>query len=118
MSEENAPNKKKRRNRDVSFSDELGDLSPIEGFRGPKTPSNRQVLRFFLFLISVGNTLNDAASKVVEAVLAKHPTSVSKSPHRLRLDVLNLHKEARLYIVSFHCYSLKQKSKIKKKKGK
>ena len=74
----------------------LGDLSHLEDLKGPKTPSNRQVLRFFLFLISLGQSLNDAADAVVERVLQKHPsTSVSKTERRLRDDVKDIYHEAK-----------------------
>ena len=34
----------------LDFPTSFGELSPIEGFTGPKTPSRRQVLRFFCIL--------------------------------------------------------------------
>ena len=85
----------KKKQKVHEFSEKFGDLSPIEGFRGPKTPSNRQVLRFLLYLVGIGNTLQDAAKTVVTEVLKRHTTATAKSPRRLADDVLTLHKEAR-----------------------
>ena len=88
--------KKKVKSMDLPESGPLGDLSPTEDLKGPKAPSNRQVLRFFLFLISLGQSLNDAADTVVQRILDKHPTtSVSKTERRLREDVKNIYTEAK-----------------------
>ena len=43
------------KNKIPEFMSEFGDLSPMQEFRGPKTPSYRQVLRLFLFLLTTGN---------------------------------------------------------------
>ena len=82
------------------FSNEFGDLSPIKEFRGPKTPSRRQVLRVFLFLLTIGNSQQAAAKAVVVEVLRKHTTHVCKDPTRLERDVKDLYTEAR----SSFCY--------------
>ena len=76
---------KNTRPRVLEFSGDLGDLSPIPEFKGPKTPSNRQVLRLFLFyFMSLGYQKLDAAKSVVTEVLKKHTTTaVSKTPGRL-----------------------------------
>ena len=88
--------KKKVKSVELPESGPLGDLSHVEDLKGPKTPSNRQVLRFFLFLVSLGQSLNDAADAVVERVLQKHPsTSVSKTERRLRDDVKDIYHEAK-----------------------
>ena len=36
----------------LDYPTSFGELSPIEGFTGPKTPSRRQVLRYFLYLVA------------------------------------------------------------------
>ena len=95
MSEDEATPIKRTRLKYTSFSENLGDLSPLQEFRGPKVPNNRQVLRFFIFLISVGFTQRQAADEVVEKVLQKHETDISKSPRRLSDAVLSLHKQAK-----------------------
>ena len=59
------------KNKVPEFSSDFGDLSLIDALRGPKTPSNRQVLRLFLFLFLAGNLLQSAAELVVEQVLRK-----------------------------------------------
>ena len=64
----------------LDFPTSFGELSPIEGFTGPKTPSRRQVLRFFLYLVADDHSLKDASDKVVSGILEKHPTSTIK-PH-------------------------------------
>lgn len=83
----------------LEFSDDLGDLSPIPEFKGPKTPSNRQVLRLFLFyFMSLGYQKSDAAKSVVTEVLKKHTTTaVSKTPGRLVDDILKMHKNTRWF---------------------
>ena len=95
MEEEKPTPKKFKRNCDTPLIDELGDLSPLEEMRGPKVPSNRQVLRFFLFLLSVGTELSEATGLVVEKVLAKHTTATAKCQRRLEDDVSDLLKQAR-----------------------
>jgi len=65
--------------------------------KGPKVPSNRQVLRFFFFfLLSVGTELSQATGIVVEKVLAIHATATAKSQRRLEEDVSDLLKTASL----------------------
>ena len=49
MEDEKPTPKKFIRNCDTPLIDELGDLSPLKEMKGPKVPSNRQVLRFFSF---------------------------------------------------------------------
>ena len=84
------------KNKIPEFASDFGDMSPLKELRGPKTPSNRQVLRLFLFFFSLGNTtLQAAATSVVTEVLKKHTTSVCKKPRTLADDVLALYKEAR-----------------------
>ena len=70
-------------------------MSPVEDFKGPKTPSNRQVLRLFLHFVAIGYSLQVAAREVVTQVLGKHTSSISKSPRRPQDDVLSLYKESR-----------------------
>ena len=82
------------------FSNDFGEMSLIDGLRGPKTPSNRQVLRLFLFFVSLGNSLQDAANSVVTKVLKKHSTAVCKKPRTLADDVRALYNEARLLMLS------------------
>ena len=69
----------------LDYPSAFGDLSPIEGFKGPKKPSRRQVLRHLLHLVSNNCTLKDAADRVVSEILAKHPTETetAKSTRRL-----------------------------------
>ena len=81
------------------FANEFGDLSPIKEIRGPKTPSRRQVLRLFLFLLTLGNSQLEAAKAVVVDVLKKHSTHVCKDPGRLERDVMALYQETRFYSV-------------------
>ena len=88
--------KKFIRNCDTPLIDELGDLSPLKEMKGPKVPSNRQVLRFFSFLLSVGTELSQATGIVVEKRLAKHATATAKSQRRLEEDVSDLLKTASL----------------------
>ena len=77
----------------LEFDPRFGDLSPIEEFHGPRTPSRRQVLRRFLHEVSGGNSLIDAGNQVVKNLLEKHPTIVgqTKSSKRLREDVIALY---------------------------
>ena len=56
------------------FGPELGDLYPIDEFKGPKTPSNRQVLPMLLYLAAISSTLREAAKEVITHVLKKHTT--------------------------------------------
>ena len=93
MSSPNEPARK--RPKVLEFGDDLGDLSHIKELKGPKTPSNRQVLRLLLYFVSVSSTLRDAAKEVVTQVLGKHTSSVSKSAGKLEDDVMALHSEAR-----------------------
>ena len=72
----------KKREKVLKFSSEFGDLSPIEEFKGPKTPSNRQVLRLLLYWVSIGYSLQSAAAAVVTEVLRKQATAVSKTPRQ------------------------------------
>ena len=88
--------KRSRKQHDVlDFIQELGDLSPVDGLRGPKTPSSRQVLRFFLFFIALGSSLSDAADKVIPAVLMKHQAESPKSRNKLRDDLIGLYHAVR-----------------------
>ena len=82
------------KNKVPEFSSDFGDLSPVDALRGPKTPSNRQVLRLFLFLFLAGNLLQSAAELVVKQVLRKHKTHVCKTERRLQDDVKVLYTEA------------------------
>ena len=78
----------------LDFPTSFGELSPIEGFTGPKTPSRRQVLRFFLYLVADDHSLKDASDKVVSGILEKHPTSTTTiSARRLSEDVVSLYKK-------------------------
>ena len=80
----------------LDFPTSFGELSPIEGFTGPKTPSRRQVLRFFLYLVADDHSLKDASDKVVSGILEKHPTSTTTiSARRLSEDVVSLYKKTR-----------------------
>ena len=83
----------------LDFSSHFGDLSPIEEFRGPKTPSYRQALRNLLFGLSKGTSLQESANEVVVRVLLKHPTETRdlKCPRDLANDVINIYKDARLH---------------------
>ena len=102
MSETKEIPAKIKRNRDLPLLPELGDLSPLSELRGPKTPSNRQVLRFFLFLLSLGRSASSAAEEVVDQVLTKHPeTTDRKSSRRLQLDVIALNSKARLLFLFY-----------------
>ena len=79
----------------LEFGSEFGDMSPIDEFRGPKTPSNRQVLRMMLHFAALSSTLREAAKDVITKVMEKHTTAVCKSPRRLEDDIIALHSEAR-----------------------
>ena len=81
----------------LDFPDNFGDLSPIKVFQGPKTPSNRQVLRNILYCVSQGRTLQESADEVVNRVLLKHPSETTnlKHPRTLVDDLMNIFKEAR-----------------------
>ncbi len=96
LSKESPPPKK--REHILEFSDEFGDLSPIDDFRGPRTPSRRQVLRHVLFWIEGGKNLKEAANEVVPRLLQKHSclAAGAKSPRRLSEDIISLYKYARL----------------------
>ena len=96
MASEEQPKKERKQNDIFEFFPEMGDLSPIDGLRGPKTPSRRQVLRFFLFFIALGSSLTEAADKVVPEVLKKHPSASPKSCKKLRDDVIGLYHAVRL----------------------
>ena len=99
------PDQKKARTQiDIlDFQPEMGDLSPIQDLKGPCTPSRRQTLRLFLFWLSLGLTLCDSSTKVVDEVLKKHPVQVlagkTKSEKRLRGDVRDLYTNARLLLL-------------------
>ena len=80
------------------FSHEFGDLTPVDEFRGPKTPSNRLSLRLLLHWISQGNSLDEAGAEVAVRVVAKHPTvpaSKLKAPRTLSENAISLYREAR-----------------------
>ena len=78
----------------LEFGSEFGDLNPIDGLRGPKMPSRRQVLHHFLFFITLGCSLVEAADKVVPNIL-KHSTETAKNRYKLRDDVSNLYRAVR-----------------------
>ena len=90
--------RKERKQNVLEFISELGDFSPVDGLRGPKTPSRRQVLRLFLFFIALGNTLAEAADKVVPEILKKHPKVSTKSYYKLRDDIISLYHAIRYEI--------------------
>ena len=89
------PKKERKQNNVPDFMAELGDLSPVDGLRGPKTPSRRQVLRFFLFFIALGSSLADAADQVIPDLLKKHQTESPKSHKKLRDDLIGLYQAVR-----------------------
>ena len=94
--------KKSRKQIDIlDFLLEMGDLTPLQEFKGPRVPSRRQTLRHFLYFLVLGLSLIDAGNKVVENVLKKHPTKAdqAKTPKRIRDDVIALYKNARLIFV-------------------
>ena len=68
------PLKKRRQRMSIdSFDEALGELSPIPIFKGPRLPSNRQVLRRFLFEFKKpGTSKLTAAKTTVSEVLALH----------------------------------------------
>ena len=92
------------KNKVPEFSSDFGDLSLIDALHGPKTPSNRQVLRLFLFLFLAGNLLQSAAELVVEQVLRKHKTHVCKTERRLQDDVKGLYTGATHTRVQQKCH--------------
>ena len=99
--EENAvpPPKHRQQNDLLEFIPELGDLSPISEFKGPRTPSRRQVLRLFLSFLALGFTLLEAGGEVVDRVLKKHPTaSQTKTRKTLSGDVIALYKDTRFHV--------------------
>ena len=96
MASEEQPKKERTQNDVLEFLPEMGDLSPTDGLRGPKTPSRRQVLRHFLFFIALGSTLREAADQVVPAVLKKHPSTTPKNHYKLRDDIVGLYHAVRL----------------------
>ena len=98
MASNEQPRKERKQNDVLEFISELGDFSPVDGLRGPKTPSRRQVLRLFLFFIALGNTLAEAADKVVPEILKKHPKVSPKSYYKLRDDIISLYHAIRCEI--------------------
>ena len=84
-----SPNKPARnRLKVLEFGEDLGDLSSIMEFKGPKPPTNRQVLRLMLYFVTVSSKLHDAAKEVVTQVLEKYTSSVLKSARKLEDDVM------------------------------
>ena len=79
----------------LDFMAELGEMSPIDGLRGPKTPSRRQVLRHFLFFVAMGSSLIVAAEKVVPNLLKKYAVRALKSPKKLRDNIVDMYKAIR-----------------------
>ena len=82
----------------LAFSHEFGDLSALDAFRGPKTPSNCQSLRHMLFFVSQGKSLDEAAAIVGSNVIVKHPTVPAaklKAARYIKENVIDLYREAR-----------------------
>ena len=97
-SEENAtPQKHSKEQIDLlDFIPELGEMSPISDFKGPRTPSRRQVLHHFLYFVALGCSLFDAGTKVVTNILTQHGNPKgTKTEKTLRGDVMSLWKNAR-----------------------
>ena len=80
----------------LEFIPELGDLSPILEFKGPRVPSRRQVLRHVLFFVALGLSLVEAGGKVVDNVLKKHVAAAqAKTRNKIIDDVVSLYKKTR-----------------------
>ena len=80
----------------LEFIPELGDLSPISEFKGPRVPSRRQVLRHVLFFVALGLSLVEAGGKVVDNVLKKHVAAAqAKTRNKIIDDVVSLYKKTR-----------------------
>ena len=86
----------------LQFIEELGELTPISEFRGPKTPSNRQILQLILYFLSQGKSCDEAGSEVVLRLLLKHttvPATKMKAFRTLKENVVSLYKEARFILL-------------------
>ena len=69
----------KRRHRPDNFKTDFGDLTPISEFKGPKVPSNRQVVKMFLnFHQPPAVTKKKAAKTTVLIVLAQHSSKTGR----------------------------------------
>ena len=65
----------------LDFPSDFGEMNPISSFRGPKTPSNRQVLRYLLHWLEQGRSLKEAADKTVMGIYLRHPNEdILKQP--------------------------------------
>ena len=80
----------------LEFIPEMGDLSSLSEFKGPRVPSRRQVLRHVLYFVVLGLSLVEAGGKVVDNVLKKHVgAGQAKTRNKIIDDVVSLYKKTR-----------------------